>query len=223
MKDLDIDFRTHMIELELEEPGRPTGGFLAPLVDLDLRTSLEGLFACSPVQFAGEVAAPTYTVLGWRSGEKAAEYIKDLPNADLETEQLASEEKRVLEPINLDEGRTWQEVNEELNQIMEEYKKYVAGFNPPGKKDKMSVIGLQNTLDMLGKLKEVKIKANDPHELVRCNEVMNLIDVGILMVKAAFEPDQYKRGSWFLGKIENGEAKFRLEPIRIKYPPKEAK
>jgi succinate dehydrogenase/fumarate reductase flavoprotein subunit len=221
MKDLDIDFRTHMIELELEEPGRPTGGFLAPLVDLDLRTSLEGLFACSPIQFAGEVAAPTYTVLGWRSGEKAAEFIKELPDTDLDAEQVASEEKRVLEPINIDDGRTWQEVNEELNQIMEEYKKYVAGFNPPGKKDKMSSVGLQNTLDLLAKLKEVKMKANDPHELVRCNEVMNLIDVGILMVRAAFEPDQFTRGSWFLGKIEDGEAKFRLEPIRIKYPSKE--
>ncbi len=221
MKDQDIDFRTHMIELELEEPGRPTGGFLAPLVDLGLRTSLMGLFACSPIQFAGEVAAPTYTVLGWRSGEKAAEYIKKTPESELPAAQVESEEKRVLEPINIEEGRTWQEVNIELNQIMEEYKKYVAGFNPPGKKDKMSMIGLQNTLEMLAELKTIKMKADDPHELVRCNEVMNLIDVGILMVKAAFEPDQYTEGSWFLGKVEDDEAKFRLEPIRIKYPSKE--
>lgn len=221
MKDHDIDFRTHMIELELEEPGRNTGGFLAPYIDLNCKTSVEGLFACSPVQFAGEVAAPTYTVLGWRSGEKAAEYIENLPESELDTEQVESEEKRVTEPINLAEGRTWQEVNVELNQIMEEYKKYYAGFNPPCKKDEMSVIGLQNTLDLLHELKKVKMKAEDPHELVRCNEVMNLIDVGILMVKAAFEKDRYKDGNWFLGKLEDGEAEFRLEPIRIKYPSKE--
>jgi succinate dehydrogenase/fumarate reductase flavoprotein subunit len=221
LKDLDIDFRTHMIELELEEPGRNTGGFLAPYINLDCKTSVEGLFACSPVQFAGEVAAPTYTVLGWRSGEKAAEYIENLPESELDTEQVESEEKRVTEPINIAEGRTWQEVNLELNQIMEEYKKYYAGFNPPGKKDEMSVIGLQNTLELLHELKKVKMKAKDPHELVRCNEVMNLIDVGILMVKAAFEKDRYEDGKWFLGKIEEGEAEFRLEPIRIKYPSKE--
>lgn len=221
MKDHDIDFRTHMIELELEEPGRNTGGFLAPYIDLNCKTSVEGLFACSPVQFAGEVAAPTYTVLGWRSGEKAAEYIENLPESELDTEQVESEEKRVTEPINLAEGRTWQEVNVELNQIMEEYKKYYAGFNPPCKKDEMSVIGLQNTLDLLHELKKVKMKAEDPHELVRCNEVMNLIDVGILMVKAAFEKDRYKDGNWFLGKLEDGEAEFRQEPIRIKYPSKE--
>jgi hypothetical protein len=51
---------------------------------------------------------------------------------------------------------------------------------------------------------------------------MNLIDVGVLMVKAAFEPDQYKRGVWFLGKMENRETSFRSEPIKVKYPPKEA-
>jgi adenylylsulfate reductase subunit A len=222
MRDMGIDFRTHMIELELEEPGRNTGGFLAPFIDTDCKTSLDGLFACSPVQFAGEVAAPTYTVLGWRSGEKAVEYIENTPEPTLDEGQVESEEKRVLSPVNTEEGYTWQEVNLELNHIMEEYKKYVAGFNSPGKTDKISVTGLQNTLDMLSKLKEAKMKADDPHELVRCNEVMNLIDVGMLMVKAAFEPDQYKRGIWFLGKIEDGEASFRPEPIRVKYPPKEA-
>ena len=222
MKDLDIDFRTHMIELELEEPGRPTGGFLAPYIDIDCKTSLEGLFACSPVQFVGEVAAPTYTVLGWRSGEKAAEYIKGLEETNPDEAQIKSEEARVLAPSNPEDGPAWQEVNTELNQIMEEYKKYVAGFNPPGKHDEMSTIGLKNTLDLLAKLKEVKMKANDPHELVRCNEVMNLIDVGILMVEAAFEPDQYKSGIWFLGKIQDGETSFRPEPIKVLYPPKEA-
>jgi hypothetical protein len=50
---------------------------------------------------------------------------------------------------------------------------------------------------------------------------MNLIDVGIMMVKAAFEPDQYRRGTWFLGKMD-GKAVFRTEPIKVKYPPKEA-
>ena len=59
MKDLGVDFRKDMIELELEEPGRLTGGFLAPFIDTNCKTSLPGLFACSPVQFAGEVAAPT--------------------------------------------------------------------------------------------------------------------------------------------------------------------
>lgn len=222
MKDLGLDFRTHMIEIELEEPGRNGGGFLAPFIDTDCKTSLEGLFACSPVQFAGEVAAPTYTVLGWRSGEKAAEFIKDKPEPEIDAAQVKAEEERVLQPINEAEGFTWQEVNIELNQIMEEYKKYVVGFNPPGKKDKMSTTGLNNCLDMLASLKEAKMRAADSHELVRCNEVMNLIDVGTLMVRAAFQEDQFKRGIWFLGKMDGGTPVFRSEPIKVIYPPQEA-
>jgi adenylylsulfate reductase, subunit A len=221
MRDLGVDFRTHMIELELEEPGRPTGGFLAPFIDTDCRTSLRGLFACSPVQFAGEVAAPTYTVLGWRSGEKAAEYVRGVEEAVPDEAQIVFEEQRVTSPMRAEDGPSWQEVNTELNQIMEEYKKYVAGFNPPGSNDRISIAGLRNTLGMLGRLREVRMKASDPHELVRCNEVMNLIDVGVLMVMAAFEPDQYRSGVWFLGKLENGEASFRTEPIKVKYPPRE--
>ena len=221
MKDLEIDFRTHMIELELEEPGKNTGGFLALFIDIDCKTSLEGLFACSPVQFAGEVAAPTYAVLGWRSGEKAAEYIKTRSEQDLDEEQINEEEIRVLGPIDNEDGHIWQEVNIELNQIMEEYKKYVVGFNPPDKKNKTSEIGLQNTLTMLKNLKKRKMKAKNPHELVRCNEVMNLIDIGILMVHAAFEPDQFKRGTWFLGKLEKENPTFRSQLIKIKYPSRE--
>jgi succinate dehydrogenase/fumarate reductase flavoprotein subunit len=220
MKDLGIDFRTHMIELELEEPGRNSGGFLALFIDADCKTNLEGVYACSPVQFAGEVAAPTYIVLGWQSGEKAAEYAKKQPLQAIELDQVEFEEKRVLQPIIEEEGYSWQEVNQELNQIMEEYKKYVVGFNPPGIKDQISLTGLYNCLYQLKKLREAKMKAKDPHELVRCNEVMNLIDVGTLMVRAALEEDQFKRGIWFLGKIVDGEPKFRVHPIKVKYPSK---
>ena len=221
MKDLDLDFRRDMIELELEEPGRPTGGFLAPFIDTDCKTSLEGLFACSPVQFAGEVAAPTYVVLGWRSGENAAKFVKEISEPLVDDEQVKSEKKRTTSPLRNENGFTWQEVNQELNQIMEEYKKYVVGFNPPGVKDEKSITGLTNCLDMLAKLKEVKMRAADPHELVRCNEVMNLIDVGTLMVRAAFDEDQFKRGVWFLGKMDKDEAMFHTKPIVVKYPPKE--
>jgi len=168
------------------------------------------------------VAAPTYTVLGWRSGEKAAEFIKNMPEPEVDPDQVKAEEERVLQPISEAEGFTWQEVNIELNQIMEEYKKYVVGFNPPGGRNKMSTTGFNNCLDQLAKLKEAKMKAKNPHELVRCNEVMNLIDVGTLMVRAAFEEDQFKRGNWFLGKLEDDKPVFRLEPIKVKYPPQEA-
>lgn len=221
MKDLGLDFRKDAFELDLEPTGRLTGGFLAPFIDTDCKTSLPGLYACSPVQFAGEVAAPTYTVLGWRSGEKAANYAINVEAHVLDEEQIESEEKRVIHPINVKEGRPWQEVNKEINNIMEKYKGFVAGWNLPREPSKLSRLGLENCIEQLEKLKQLDMKADDPHELVRCNEVMNIIDVGIMMVKAALEPAQYEGFNWFLGKQVDGEPEFRTTPIVIKYPSKE--
>jgi len=218
MEDLGLDFRRDAFELELEPTGKLSGGFLALFVDTDLRTSLPGLYACSPVQFAGEVAAPTYAVLGWRSGEKAAEYADEAAEPTIDRGQVESEERRVTAPLNAEEGRPWQEVNKEVNNIMEEYKGYVAGWNLPGEESEISRTGLRNCIAQLERLKAVQMRAGDPHELVRCNEVMNIIDVGVMMVRAALEPEQYERGVWFLGRQVGGETQFRKTPIVIKYP-----
>jgi succinate dehydrogenase/fumarate reductase flavoprotein subunit len=220
MKDLGLDFRRDALELNLEPTGMLTGGFLALFIDTDCRTSLPGLYACSPVQFAGEVAAPTYTVLGWRSGGKAAVYAKGIEVLSPDVEQVELEEKRLTAP-GPDGCHSWQEVNKEVNNIMEAYCGYVAGWNLPGEKSEVSWDGLRNCIEQLEKLKVVSLRAENPHELVRCNEVMNIIDLGIMMSKAALEPGQYERGNWFLGKLANGEIQFRKTPIVVKYPPKE--
>jgi len=221
MTDLGLNFRKDAFELDLEPTGMLTGGFLALFIDTNCRTNLPGLYACSPVQFAGEVAAPTYTVLGWRSGEKAAEYALNSEEPSLDEEQVKFEEQRVIQPLNNKTGRTWQEVNKEINNIMEKYKGFVAGWNLPGEPSKISRVGLENCIKHLEKLKQIEMKADDPHELIRCNEVMNIIDVGIMMTKAALEPMQYEKGIWFLGKQGNREPTFRMKPIKIKYPSKE--
>jgi succinate dehydrogenase/fumarate reductase flavoprotein subunit len=221
MKDLDLDFRKDMFELELEPSGKLSGGFIALFIDTNCKTNLPGLFACSPVQFAGEVAAPTYVVLGWRSGEKASLYAKNASMSKINEEQVESEITRVTAPITAKEGHPWQEVNIELNNIMEQYKSYVAGWNLPNEASEISRSGLENCITQLKTLKARALKASDPHELVRCNEVMNLIDIGILMVKASLKPEQYTPEIWFLGKLVNGTTEFRQKPIKIKYPSKE--
>jgi succinate dehydrogenase/fumarate reductase flavoprotein subunit len=221
MKNLGLDFRRDAFQLELEPAGRLTGGFLALFIDTDCATNLPGLYACSPVQFAGEVAAPTYVVLGWRSGEKAAEYALKAEGSALDEGQVESEERRVTAPLTADGGHPWQEVNKELNNIMEEYKGYVAGWNLPGEEAEVSRAGLRNCVTQLEDLKQAEMKAGNPHELVRCNEVMNLIDIGAMMVRAALEPGQHESGVWFLGRQVDGEPAFRVKPIVVKYPSKE--
>jgi succinate dehydrogenase/fumarate reductase flavoprotein subunit len=223
MRDQEIDFRRDMIELELEKPGYLTGGYLALFIDTDCRTSVEGLYACSPVQFAGEVAAPTYVVLGWRAGEKAADYASKMIHIDVDEEQIASEEVKATSPLTRCTGFAWKDVNRELNNVMTEYIKYVVGFNPPGSKDLRSKNGLLNCLDHLSELSERPMKAADPHELVRCNEVRNLIDIGIMMVAASLDERQFQENIWFLGKKNGGRTEFYTKPIVVKYPSKEVK
>ena len=128
-----------------------------------------------------------------------------------------------MSPLNNSIGKKWQDVNKELNNIMEEFIKYVAGFNPPGSLDKISKSGLTNCVEQLTKLRGVSMHAADSHELVRCNEVMNLIEIGLAMVLAALDERQYQRGIWFLGMRRNDEMFFNPKPITAKYPPKEAK
>jgi succinate dehydrogenase/fumarate reductase flavoprotein subunit len=221
MQDLGLDFREDAFELDLEPAGRLTGGFLALWINTDCETNLKGLYACSPVQFAGEVAAPTAVVLGWRAGEKAAEHASKNSLIEPSSAQIKDEQNRVLRPTKNNEGHPWQEVNKELNNIMEEYTGYVAGWSLPGIRDEISMQGLQNCVEQLEVLSSRNMKAGDPHELVRCNEVMNLIDVGLMIVKAAMNPDQYEAGNWFIGKIIDNEPVFEKRPIKIKYPPKE--
>ncbi len=223
MKDQDIDFRKDAIELELEEPGRLTGGFLALFIDIDCKTSLEGLYCSSPVQFAGEVAAPTYVVLGWRAGENAAKYARNMEQIKPSEDQIAEEKNRAIGPLHVKTGPSWWEVNKELNNIMEEFMKYVAGFNPPGSPDKISISGLINCQEQLTKLRGATMRAIDPHELVRCNEVTNLIELGLAMVTASLDERQYQRGIWFLGSKQGDEMTFKIKPIAVKYPPKEIK
>ena len=222
MKDQGIDFRRDIIELELEKPGRLTGGFLALFIDTDCKTSVEGLYACSPVQFAGEVAAPTYVVLGWRTGEKAADYATKVDYIELDKEQIESEEARTTSQLTRNIGFTWKEINRELNNIMEEYIKYVVGFNPPNSKDLISRNGLLNCLDQLTELKKKLMTAANPHELVRCNEVMNLIEVGTMMVAASLDERQFQDHTWLLGKKKGKNTEFSTKPIVVKYPSKEA-
>ena len=223
MKDQNIDFRRDSIELELEEPGRLTGGFLAPFINIDCKTSLDGLYCSSPVQFAGEVAAPTYVVLGWNAGGNAAEYAKNIEQINPTEVQIAEERNRCMNPLSNSIGPTWEEVNKDLNNIMEEFIKYVVGFNPVGSPDKISRSGLMNCREQLTKLRGVNMHAADSHELVRCNEVMNLIEIGLAMVAAALDERQYLKGIWFLGMRRNDEMFFNPKPIAVKYPPKEAK
>jgi len=218
MKDLELDFRKDKLELDLEEPGRLVGGRLGVFIDAECGTSMEGLYAASPVQPAGEVSAPISVVLGSRAGDRAAKYALTALVLDVENEQIEAEMRRIKVPLELEDGVTWQEMNIELNNIMEQYKRYIGGTSLPPTKDAKSQRGLEISVNLLSKLRDKPLHARDAHELIRGMEVLNMIDVGEALFLGALDPRQFEPGSWFLGKQAGGEMKFRLKPIVYKYP-----
>jgi hypothetical protein len=99
---------------------------------------------------------------------------------------------------------------------MTDYRDYVGGLSL-SLNDARSKHGLESLLSRLKELRRAPIHAKDPHELMRYLEVLNLIDVGELLVKAALDPRIYEKGKWFMAKLVVKEIKFFQRPIVYKY------
>lgn len=137
-------------------------------------TSLKGLYAAGDEYFGGASCAAT---LGWTAGENAASYSEKV-DAPTPLQGKDFEEKKIfLDGIrNREGGETWQEVNVALNQTLYDY----AGS--------IRYEGLLNAgSDHLTRLKRRAYKnlmAKNPHELMHCFEVLNLLDLGEVIFTA---------------------------------------
>ena len=217
MRDIGLNFRKDIFELDLEKPGTISGGGVGIFIETNCATSVKGLFAGGDlVQPAGGGSGPQAVVLGWRAGERAAEYALKAPEPMVDERQIEDERRRVLAPLKVENGVTWQELNIALNSLMTDYMDYVGGLSL-GLNDVRSKHGLESVLNRLRELRREPVHAKDPHELMRCLEILNLIDVGELLVKAALDPRIYEKGKWFMAKLVVKEIKFFQRPIVYKY------
>lgn len=147
-------------------------------------TSIKGLYAAGD-EFGGGGSAAA--VFGWLAGENAAGYSQVTGFGDLERQRTVIEEKCDLlnEMRGRRSGATWKEANLALQQVMNDY----AGFI-------RSEALLDAGLAYLGRIREkvrTTLMAANPHELMRCLEVLNLLDVGELVCIAANERKETRR------------------------------
>ena len=164
-----MEFRSYHYELF------PRGGVY---YDETGSTSLKGLYAAGDEIFGGISGA---AVFGWIAGETATERAKDAGMASMEKAKTRIEEtKAMLEAIrNRKVGATWKEANICLQQIMFDFTGEVR-----------SETLLNAGLFALQRLKQKvhrNLIAENPHELCRGVEVINLLDVGELLIIAARE------------------------------------
>ncbi|MBZ5503545.1 MAG: FAD-dependent oxidoreductase [Acidobacteriia bacterium] len=153
------------------------GGFL---VDWDLRTSLEGLYAAgtSPVFGAG-CHGESHT-MGRYAARKAAAYAKACAEPVVDRQQVAAEKARAYRPIKQNKnGAGWKELNYAIARVMQDY---------CGKYKNLRT--LNRGLSLLKELKEnegAAAYAANPHELGRMLECFSLITLGEMVMHASLE------------------------------------
>jgi succinate dehydrogenase/fumarate reductase flavoprotein subunit len=174
MEEEGIDLSKNAVEFRTYEMG-VFGGIL---YDAKGITSLPGLFAA--VEECGGGMGPS-VVFGWLAGESAAKYAKKADFGDLssEKEKIESKSAMLSSILSREEGATWREANIALQQIMSEYCGAV-------RSETLLEQGLRN-LDRLQQKVAKTLLARNSHELGRCLEVLNLLEVGKVVMLSARE------------------------------------
>ena len=144
------------------------------IVDWDMKTNLEGLYAAGGVIFGatGHSAAATS---GKYAARKASEYALGASDLEVDRNQVEREKARVYAPIERSDGIDWKELNNGLNKVMQAY------CGDP-KSDQLLNMGLM----MLNDLKDAASNtyAVDPHKLGRVLEVMDIISSAEIILHA---------------------------------------
>ena len=167
MRDEGIDIRKNPIEF-MTYPLRGGGLIVA---NEKAETTLNGLYAAGDEAFGDIAAAATFGYIG---GENATLYAKSVAAADPENNRAKIDSKKALidQMRGRENGPDWEETIIAMQQTMSDYVGHV-------RNEALLMQGLNH-------LRRIKDKANqemmakNPHELSRCIEVLNMLDLGEL-------------------------------------------
>lgn len=155
------------------DAGGVRGGIV---IDWDLKTTLDGLYAAGEQIFApGDHSFAAAT--GRYAGRKAADYIVQLDEPLLSREQIAAEKARVYAPIKISEGIDWKELHAGIARTMQY-------FCSEYKTEKLFKMGL----DSLREIDEKwipRLFAVDPHKLTRSLEDLSILTYAQMILHAS--------------------------------------
>jgi succinate dehydrogenase/fumarate reductase flavoprotein subunit len=193
------------------------------LVDWNLKTSLEGLYAAGTQMFAPEdhsYAAAT----GRYAGRKAAAYVREIGESSISRDQIEKEKARVYAPIKRSGGIEWKELHAGIARVMQYY---VSEF----KTESLLKMGL----DALNKIEAESVPllyALDPHKLMRSLEDTTMLEYAKIIVQASLarkassvplnfqridypSPDPPEWNQFLTIKLENGRVKTGKLPQKF--------
>ena len=153
------------------------GGYL---LDWNMRTNLEGLYAAAGgTIFGGGCHGESHTT-GRYAGRHAAAYARNAPEAVTDQRQIEAEKERAYSGLKQSrEGNGWKEINAAIARIMRDY----CG-------QYKSELTLNLGLRLLNELKTTELAsayASNPHELGRLLECHSLIAMGELIMKSCLQ------------------------------------
>jgi len=146
------------------------------LVDWNLKTTLDGLYAAGTQMFSPEdhsYAAAT----GRYAGRKAAEYAREVGEFKISREQVDREKVRVYAPVKRSSGMDWKELHAGIARAMQYY---VSEF----KTENLLTMGL-NALNKIEEESVPLLYAMDPHKLMRSLEDLSLLTYAQIIIQAS--------------------------------------
>ncbi|MFB0533532.1 MAG: FAD-dependent oxidoreductase [Anaerolineae bacterium] len=147
------------------------------VVDWDLRTNLEGLYAAGGAIF-GAGAHSSAATSGRYAGRKAACYAMTAPEPEMDPGQVEREKARVYAPLEQRKRSIgWKELNAGICRIMQDY----CGQY---KNEETLQVGLR-LLQELRESEASTVYAANPHELARAVECQSIITVGEAVIHAS--------------------------------------
>jgi succinate dehydrogenase/fumarate reductase flavoprotein subunit len=148
------------------------------LVDWNLKTTVDGLYAAGSQMFSPEDHSYC-AATGRYAGRKAAAYAKEAGDLHISREQIEQEKNRILAPTKRTSGIEWKELHNGLSRALQYF---VSEF----KTERLLKMGLEE-IERIETEWVPKLFALDPHKLMRSIEDLSMIEYAKVIINAMLE------------------------------------
>ena len=148
--------------------------------DWHLQTNIEGIYVCGDAMFASDCAGAACAT-GYYAGRWASENAKDTVLPNIDEQDVQNEMERLYKPLFVEETErmSWKELNKAISKAMQNY----CGGT---KCDALLNQGLL-LLDSYEKEFVPRLYADNPHDLMRVHEVIDILTVAKLVLHASLQ------------------------------------
>lgn len=146
--------------------------------DWNLKTNIDGIYACGDQLYGSDCAGAACST-GYYAGRKAADYASHVGYTNYDTTQIEVEEKRLYAPLYNQTGIHWKELNMAISKCMQNYCGAI----------KCEAL-LKEGLDLLEHFEKdivPQLCCNNPHDLMRIHEVLDILTVSQLVIHACLQ------------------------------------